>query len=298
MSSHGVWSWWPPNDLSGSSRASVAAPLRRCRTTRWGSKTDRLSWPVKSIVSRSRVVSTSKRTSSSAPSWPLRDHRAPVIEASTVIDLTWFHRSSPPCAATAASSRSFISPPGCWSSPGGRMAGAETGHALGDSQALDPPLEGHALGRAPGQRNGAGVVLPGRGVAAGPPFQVSPGRPVERVPGQLRFPGQGGQFAAAGADAVPFGEGQRAIQRHDRAPGLLGENLVEADNPVPVGVLDRRCYRVLAGDAGLQMPAGHVIPGGRAGQVHQAALDVRPVPAAPVLVLEGDEHTVVVEACR
>jgi hypothetical protein len=68
------------------------------------------------------------------------------------------------------------------------MAGAETGHALGDFQALDPPLEGDALGRAPGQRNGVLVVLPGRGVAAAPPFQVSPGRPVEGVPGQLPLP--------------------------------------------------------------------------------------------------------------
>ena len=85
------------------------------------------------------------------------------------------------------------------------MAGAETGHVLGDSHALDPPLEGHPLGRAPGQRNGAGVVLPGRGVAAGPPFQVSPGRPVEGIPGQLPLPGQGDQFAAPRADAVPFG---------------------------------------------------------------------------------------------
>ena len=49
------------------------------------------------------------------------------------------------------------------------MAAAGTGHALGNIQALDPPLEGHALGRAPGQRNGALIVLPGRGVAAGPP---------------------------------------------------------------------------------------------------------------------------------
>jgi hypothetical protein len=91
------------------------------------------------------------------------------------------------------------------------MAGAETGHALGDFQALDPPLEGHTLGRAPGQRNGAGVVLPGRGVAAGPPFQVSPGRPVEGVPGQLRLAGQGDQLAAARVDAVAFGQGQRAV---------------------------------------------------------------------------------------
>ena len=42
------------------------------------------------------------------------------------------------------------------------MAGAETGRALGDFQALDPPFEGHALGRAPGQGNGLLVVLPGR----------------------------------------------------------------------------------------------------------------------------------------
>jgi hypothetical protein len=35
----------------------------------------------------------------------------------------------------------------------------------------------------------------------------------------------------------------------------------------------------------LQMPAGHVLPGGRAGQVHQTALDARPVPPVPVLVL-------------
>src|SRR5579859_729870 len=89
-----------------------------------------------------------------------------------------------------------------------------------------------------------------------------------------------------------------AVQRHDRAPGLLGENLVEADDPVPVGLLDRRRYRVLTSDASLQMPAGHVIPGGRAGQVDQTALDARPVPAAAVLVLEGDEHTVLIEAGR
>src|SRR5258707_13829171 len=46
------------------------------------------------------------------------------------------------------------------------------------------------------------------------------------------------------------------------------------------------------------MPAGHVVPGGRAGQVRQTALDARPVPAAPVLVLEGEEYTVLVEAGR
>ena len=50
------------------------------------------------------------------------------------------------------------------------MAGAGTGHALGGFQALDPPLEGLTLGLAPGQRNGALIVLSGRGVAAGPPF--------------------------------------------------------------------------------------------------------------------------------
>ena len=32
--------------------------------------------------------------------------------------------------------------------------------------------------------------------------------------------------------------------------------------------------------------------------MHQTALDARPVPAAPVLVLEGGEHTVLVEAGR
>ncbi|HEX6524529.1 MAG TPA: hypothetical protein VF070_31680 [Streptosporangiaceae bacterium] len=41
------------------------------------------------------------------------------------------------------------------------MAGAGTGRALGDFQAFDPPLEGHPLGRTPGQRNGALVVLSG-----------------------------------------------------------------------------------------------------------------------------------------
>ena len=77
------------------------------------------------------------------------------------------------------------------------MAGAGTGHGLGDFQALDPPLEGQALGRAAGQRNGVLVVLSGGGVAAGPPFQVSPGRPVEGVPGQLGLFRQGNQLAAA-----------------------------------------------------------------------------------------------------
>jgi hypothetical protein len=33
------------------------------------------------------------------------------MEASTVIDVRWFHRSRPPCAATALSSKSFISAP-------------------------------------------------------------------------------------------------------------------------------------------------------------------------------------------
>ena len=97
------------------------------------------------------------------------------------------------------------------------MAGAGTGHTLGDFQALDPPLEGHALGRAAGQRNGPGVVLPGRGGAAGPPFQVSPGRPVEGIPGQLPLPGQRDQLAAARVDAVPFG---RASARFSATTGL------------------------------------------------------------------------------
>jgi hypothetical protein len=59
------------------------------------------------------------------------------------------------------------------------MAGAGTGHALGDFQALDPPFEGHPLGRAPGQPEPAIIARPA--IAAATPAIVSGRQP--RMPG-------------------------------------------------------------------------------------------------------------------
>lgn len=62
------------------------------------------------------------------------------------------------------------------------MAGAGTGHALGDFQALDPPFEGHPLGRAPGQPESAIIARPA--IAAATPAIVSGRRVCQpRMPG-------------------------------------------------------------------------------------------------------------------
>src|SRR2546430_12176004 len=69
-SSHGVWTWWPSNDRSGSSRASATVPSACCRTTRSGWNSDLRLCPTKSIVSRCRGGSPSKWTAFTASAFP------------------------------------------------------------------------------------------------------------------------------------------------------------------------------------------------------------------------------------
>src|SRR5579863_1172885 len=77
----------------------------------------RLSWPGKSVVSRSFLVSMVMTMFLRASPLLLTNQIAPVIAAATVTDFTLFQRSSPPCAFTARSKRLLIKTPrlvGCF----------------------------------------------------------------------------------------------------------------------------------------------------------------------------------------
>src|ERR1700722_8913801 len=109
MSSHGVFSCCPSNEASGLSRASISVPLSVSMTTRSGSKIDRLSWPVKVMVTRSGPVSDVTTTFLRTSGLPFTYQIAPVIDAAASIVLTFCQRSRPPCALMARLSSSFMS---------------------------------------------------------------------------------------------------------------------------------------------------------------------------------------------
>src|SRR5580658_8858292 len=108
MSSQGVSRCWPSKDFSGLSRASIRVPFAVSITMRVGVNTARLFWPGKSTVSRSLRASAVKTTFLRKSPLPFTYQMAPVIDAATLMDLTLFHRSRPPCAVTARSNSSFI----------------------------------------------------------------------------------------------------------------------------------------------------------------------------------------------
>src|ERR1700689_3727697 len=71
----------------------------------------RLSWPGKSVVSRSFFVAIVMMTFLRTSPLLFRNQIAPVIDAATFTDFTLFQRSRPPCAFTARSNRLLIGTP-------------------------------------------------------------------------------------------------------------------------------------------------------------------------------------------
>src|ERR1700722_3757611 len=108
MSSHGVFSCWPANEASGLSRASSSVPLVFSMTMRPGVKMDRLSWPAKTVVTRSVPVSAVMVMSFSTSGFPLTCQIAPVIDRVASIAVIVCQRSRPPWALIARFRSSFM----------------------------------------------------------------------------------------------------------------------------------------------------------------------------------------------
>lgn len=110
------------------------------------------------------------------------------------------------------------------------------------------------------------------------------------------FEVQGGQFGERGVRAVDHGDGDDAVEGDHGAGCGDGEQVVEAEDLFPVGVVRGGGFGVDGGDGGLELVGADL--GGAQGVLDECGAfgDGVVVPAGAVLFGEGDEGAVGVGA--
>ena len=120
----------------------------------------------------------------------------------------------------------------------------------------------------------------------------------EVVPVELADLGNLVDDGEADVGAVGHGDGDRPVELDDRAGRELGEAPVERGDLQPVGVLGLRRGGVAGGDGGLQLVRTRAAAGDGGVERRRCPSDPLVVPPRPVLLVEGDDVTALVDPCR
>ena len=90
--------------------------------------------------------------------------------------------------------------------------------------------------------------------------------------------------ADAGFGAFPFGDRDRAVQRHDRGRIQRDEQVIESHDLGPIGQLVSRRCGVASRNRGLQVVLGKFVAFGRGFEMFKCQVNHPPVPQRAILL--------------